>query len=504
MKLLELHNISKSYGLTQALKNVDLTVGTGEIMALMGANGAGKSTLVKILCGVQAPDGGTIQLAGRTIAPRSPAEARAAGIIAVHQSIAEVGVPTLPVADNLLLDAYCSGTSPLVVHRRRARAEAQRLADGVGLVVDLDRRLDELSLADRQLVAIARAIAWRPRVILFDEPTASLSADEAERLFRVIENLRAAGTAIVYISHKTADLRRLADRAVVLRDGRLHAEFARPIDFGQAIRSMIGHDLVRRERAAAGEARPPLFSIRGARLRRSPVSFDLDVAPGEILAVTGPVGAGKSSLAGAIFGLWPLEAGTMTLDGQPWRPRGPAHAIEQGVFHAGEDRWRTTFFPSTVPFAQIAGTISFPFLRSWSRAGLAPVAREDAAAEASIARFGIKARDGRAPLNALSGGNQQKVVLARWHAEPSRLLLLDEPFQGVDVGARDDIVRAIRASAGERATIVFVNDVEEALEVGDRIVTMDHHTLLPPDEPALVEAAGSPPPRTTSPDRHPS
>ncbi|WP_188910313.1 sugar ABC transporter ATP-binding protein [Aureimonas endophytica] len=488
--MLRLRGIAKAYGPTRALGGVDLDLHAGEILALMGANGAGKSTLVKILCGLVEPDAGTIEIDGRRLSISTPDGARAGGIVAVHQSIADVGVPNLTVAENLALDQLCSGRAPLVATRAVIRRLAGERAARIGLAVDLDARLADLSLAERQLVAIARALGDKPRVLLLDEPTASLSAAEAERLFAVLDGLRRDGVAIVYISHRTGDLRRLADRALVLRDGRVAGAFARPVDYDAALRLMVGHAVLQRRRAApVGAAAPVVLALKGVRLARSAEPFDLAVRRGEIVAVTGPVGAGKSSLAGALFGLWPFASGEAELDGAPWRPANPAHAIAGGVFLAGEDRWRTSFFPASVPFASIAGTIGFPFLKRWSPFGLVAERRERAAATAAIGAFGIKARSARDPLAALSGGNQQKVVLARWHAEPCRLLLLDEPFQGVDIGARDDIIAAIRQRAGTRATLVFVNDAEEALEVGDRIVAIEDGVLRP--DTAFPAAASS-------------
>ena len=485
--MLRLRTITKHYGPTRALAGVDLDVRPGEILALMGANGAGKSTLVKIISGVQPADGGTIVLDGAEVAFDGPAAAEAAGIVAVHQSIADVGVPTLSVADNLLIDLYCTGRSPLVLSGRAVRAEAAARAARVGLGVDLRARLETVSLADRQLIAIARALARKPKVMIFDEPTASLSKAEAERLFALIEALRDDGVAIIYISHKLPDLSRLASRVVVLRDGAVAAEFVPPIDHDAAVEAMIGRTVKRISRDAVARTGRAFFSLRGARLPRGDGPFDLEVERGEIVAVTGPLGAGKTTLAGAIFGIWPLVEGEITLDGARWTPVSPARSIRDGVFYAGEDRWRTSFFPSSVPFASIAGTIGFPFLPQWSSGGLLPAKKEAEVAARAIRNFGIKARDGRDPLTALSGGNQQKVVLARWHAEPARLLLLDEPFQGVDVGAREDIVAALRARSADRATVVFVSDYEEALEVGDRIVAMEAHRILP-DLPPSAEA----------------
>jgi simple sugar transport system ATP-binding protein len=321
-------------------------------------------------------------------------------------------------------------------------------------------------------------LAERPEVVIFDEPTASLSDTEAQRLFEIIERLRDEGTAILYISHRLADLERVADRAVVLRDGHVGAAFTRPIDFQAAIETMIGRDLKTGDSRTTPGAVKPALKLSQVRLRNDREPFDLEVGVGEVVAITGAVGAGKTTLAEAIFGLRPLAGGSMSFEGTVWQPARPADAIRASVFLAGEDRWRTSLFPASVPFASIAGTLSFPFLSRWFPLGRVDTRRENEVALEAIRRFGIKCSGPGDRLDTLSGGNQQKVVIARWHAHPARLLLLDEPFQGVDIGARDDIIRTIREEASTRATIVFVSDHEEALEVADRIVVMDRHTIV--------------------------
>ena len=475
---LVLAGISKRFASTIALDRVDLTVAAGEVVALMGANGAGKSTLVKILAGVHPFDSGRMELDGTSIRPATPQHAKALGIVTVHQAIADTGVPGLSVAENLLLDRFCAPGRALIGTRRSQWQAARDIAARIGLDLDLGERLDRLTIAEQQLIAIARALAGRPEVVIFDEPTASLSDTEAQRLFEVIERLRDEGTAILYISHRLADLERIADRTVVLRDGRVAAGFTRPIDFPSAIETMIGRDLKDTASRAAFSAVKPALSLSRVRLRDDRLPFDLEVGIGEVVAITGAVGAGKTTLAEAIFGVRPLVGGSMSFEGREWKPARPADAIHAGVYLAGEDRWRTSLFPANVPFASIAGTLSFPFLSRWFPFGRVDTRRENEAALEAIQRFGIKCSGPRDRLETLSGGNQQKVVIARWHAHPARLLLLDEPFQGVDIGARDDIIRAIREEASARATIVFVSDHEEALEVADRIVVMDRHTVV--------------------------
>lgn len=484
--ILTAHAITRRFGATVALSRLDFSIRAGEIVALMGANGAGKSTFVKILSGVSMPDEGTLALGGQPYAPASPQAAKRLGVATVHQGIADAVVPSLSVTDNLLLDALCDGHAHWWTPRAARRERARALAARVALEAELDAPLGSLPLAGQQRVVIARALVSRPRLLILDEPTASLSSSEAELLYALVEGLRTEGVAVLLVSHRLGDLRRLASRVSILRDGRIVGEQHAPVDFDAALEAMIGRPLPAAR--ALPHTRPagtqPALRLRGLRLAPGCDAFDLEVAQGEIVAIVGPVGAGKSRFAQVIFGALRAAAGQMELYGRPWAPRTPADAIRAGVFLAGEDRWRTSLFPDTVAFASIAGTISFPFLSRWRRGGALPHEREHAEARNAIEAFGIRCSGPDDRVSRLSGGNQQKVLLARWHAEPARLLLLDEPFQGVDAGARADIASTLRHRAAGRATLVFVSDLEEAHEVADRIVLFDRGALEHEDSTA--------------------
>lgn len=476
---LAVDDITKSFGSNRVLKGVDLTLRSGEIVAFMGANGAGKSTLVKIVGGVHRPDGGTIELDGRRFAPRSPSEALRSGVVIVHQSINDNVVLTTDVLENLMIDRLCGGGAVLF-RRKHMAGEGRAMMAAVGLDLPLDREVGDLSLADRQMVAIARAMAHDPKLLILDEPTSALSEAEAERLFAVVERLRERGVPILYISHRMGDIRRLADRIVTLRDGTITGDFAPgpdgALDHAGAVHAMLGRSLVEagHEEAAPGRAVMEC-SVLSTHAGDPPI--DLVLHEGEVTALVGLVGAGKTELAECLFGVRRPAAGTMRLDGAPYVPRSTGDAVRAGVHMTSEDRAGG----SIVPDFDITCNVNLPFLAAFSRLG--PLGLVDRRAEtrhaaSMIERLGIVAQGPADPIGSLSGGNQQKVVLARWLSKPARLIVLDEPFQGVDIAARRDIGTALRDTASDRATLVLCADLDEATEVADRLVVLHEGRIV--------------------------
>ncbi|MBV8475005.1 MAG: sugar ABC transporter ATP-binding protein [Hyphomicrobiales bacterium] len=475
---LSARGVAKRFGSTQALAHLDFDLAGGEIVGLMGANGAGKSTFVNILAGALHADSGELLLDGRAYRPEGPGGAIRSGVVAIHQATERAGASGLSVAEALLIDRFADGRSGFFVSPASIRRQAEQIAQASGFNLPLDADFGDIGPAERQLVAIARALAADARVLILDEPTASLSGDESERLFGVLEGLAARGLAILYISHRTQDLRRLAHRVVVLRGGRAVAAYQRPIDFSAALEAMIGRSLSGAHAAARVVEAEPRLVVAGLRLRRGAPPIDLSVRPGEVVAITGPLGAGKSRLLLSLFGVHPIVDGSVTLGGRRWAPRNPAEAIAAGVHMAGEDRRRTSFTPADWPGGTLSASIALPHLKRWFPSGFLNAAVERRHALDAIRRLDIRASGPDARLDTLSGGNQQKVVLARWQAAPPRLLLLDEPFQGVDVGARADIAAAVRAQS-DVATLIATSDPEEALEIADRIFVLDRDGLRP-------------------------
>ncbi|TAA52529.1 sugar ABC transporter ATP-binding protein [Shinella sp. JR1-6] len=466
--------VRKSFGPVTVLQGVDLDLKAGAVTVLMGANGAGKSTLVRILSGVYTRDDGVITLAGKPFEPATPAEAIRAGVVTVHQNINDGVVADLDVATNLTLDRLNGRGAKLFFNPRRVRREAAAVAARMGLAIDLAANINDLTLADRQMVAIARAMAHEPKVLILDEPTSSLSSAEADRLFDLVDRLKTRGVAILYISHRMSDIRRLADSILSLRDGRITGRFEGPeLDYEGAVDAMLGRK-VSAGAIAVREAGAPVFGVRGLKLSEQARPFDFELGDGEIVAVTGLVGVGKTALAETLFGARAPAAGEMTLDGRSYAPTSTGQAIARGVFLVAKDR----AISGIVPDFNIYENISLPFLRRLSAFGVASRRAEKAKARRQIDALGVVCRSERDEMQTLSGGNQQKVMVGRWLSEPSRLLILDEPFQGVDIAARRDIGEKLRASAAGRSTILFLTELDEAFEVADRILVMSEQTIV--------------------------
>lgn len=470
--LIRVRELSKLFGSNRALDRVSLDIYPAEVVALLGANGAGKSTLVKILAGSQSADGGAISIDAQSQHFSSPLSARRLGIVAVHQQINEGIAPGLSVAENLLLDELCRPDADFWLNRKRLLERAAQIAAGLGLTLPLEQPIELLGQAERQLVVLARVFALQPRLLILDEPTAALSDAEAQRLFGLIDTLRSRGVAILYISHRLSDLQRVADRAIVLRDGRLAGEFTSR-QLPEAVQAMLGQALAEHvyvPRVAGRE----VLKLSAMKVLPGSNTFDLSLHENEVVVLTGLLGAGKSEIAEVLFGLRTAAGGTLQLDGNDWLAGSPREAIRSGVFFAAEDRASQ----SLVADFSLRRTLTLPFLQRFTRGGFIRNRAEAAAVEAQVAALGIKTAGIDVPMAALSGGNQQKVVLGRWLLGDGRVLILDEPFQGVDVRARREIGQLLRDSAQGRATLVICADADEALEIADRILLVRDHAVV--------------------------
>ncbi|GAB2208292.1 sugar ABC transporter ATP-binding protein [Roseibium sp. ROS1] len=470
----KLSGLEKSFGRNHVLRGIDLELRAGQVTALMGANGAGKSTLVKVLCGYHFADAGEIELAGAPFKPLDAADAISKGVVTVHQSIDDGVIPDLDVATNLTLDLLTEPGADFFVNDRKLRRQARKVAESMGLTMDVRTRVADLEVADRQMIAIARAMARAPKLLILDEPTSSLSASEADRLFALIDRLRAEGVAILYISHRMSDIRRVADRIVSMRDGAISGLFeTEPLDYVGAVNAMLGHQMteVDIDPVAGGD---PILEVDGVRLHENGPQIDLTAREGEVVALTGLLGSGTTELAEVLFGLAKPAGGTLRLDGKAYTPKSAEDAVAKGVFMSPKDR----SVNAVVPDFDIANNMTLPFLGAFSRFSFLSERGQRRAADDMIGKIGIVCQGNGDGINTLSGGNQQKVMIGRWLLQASRVLLLDEPFQGVDIGARRDIGHYIRQTAKGRTTLVFVAEIDEALEIADRIVVMHEAAIV--------------------------
>jgi simple sugar transport system ATP-binding protein len=487
--VLAARGVGKRFGETTALSDVSLEVRAGEVLGLVGANGAGKSTLTKILSGTEAPTSGHVEVRGRRVRLQNAEQARAAGVETVHQDVDAALVPDATVAENLVLPALVTGALGRFPSRRRIRAEAERIAAGRLPGVDLDAMIEDLGVSDRQRVLIARGLASAPAVLVLDEPTAALSVDEQQALHATVRDLAAQGTAVVFITHHLGETVAVCDRVVALRDGAVAGEFLAPLVAARLAHAILGGletPALQGQEArsvAVGTGGHVVLEVAGAVTRPGGPRIDLAVRRGEVLGITGLLGAGKSELLEQLAGVRPIEAGAIALDGVPFRPRHPDDAIRAGVGFVPEDRARAAELPGWT----IADSLTLPDLRRYRRGPWLSRRAEDRAAADVIRALGVVCSGPRAAIESLSGGNRQKVVVGRWFAAGSRLLVLDEPFRGVDIGARADIARLVRG-ADAAATIVASSDPEEILEVADRVLVMADGGVVGEVDPRTVDA----------------
>ncbi|WEZ85939.1 sugar ABC transporter ATP-binding protein (plasmid) [Rhizobium sp. 32-5/1] len=467
--LLALENISKAYTGVVALSNVSMTVMPGEVLALIGENGAGKSTLMKILGGVIQPSSGYILIDEVRYDRFSVTESQSAGIAFVHQ---ELNVfDNLDVAANMFLGREKRAGFLRLLDVKAMGAAAEPLLRRVGATFRPETPVADLSLAERQLLEIAKALSIQARLIIMDEPTSSLTLSETKTLMTVIAGLKAEGIAVIYISHRLSEIEECADRVFVLRDGKAAGELAKgEINHDAMIRMMIGRDLNSLYAPPARAPGGPILSLRAVRTRAKPrARVEFDVHDGEILGVAGLVGAGRTELAEAIFGIDTILEGEVMLAGKPFLATSPRDAIKAGVYLVPEDRKRT----GLVLESPVCENICLADLGSVSSRGFVSKSLIKARAEEQRTKLGIRTTDVMRNAAELSGGNQQKVVLGKWLSMRPALIIFDEPTRGIDVASKVEIYRLMRALADAGVGVMMISsDMEEVIGVSDRIVVL--------------------------------
>jgi ABC-type sugar transport system ATPase subunit len=465
----EVRRIGRSFGPIVALSDVSLKVSAGEVHAVIGENGAGKSTLMNIICGNLKPSSGEILVDGEPVTFASPVQAQRAGISIAPQEI--LLAPHLSAAENVVLGRHSRRSG--VVDWRDSRRRAVEAISAIDPSIDSRRRVGSLTVAQQQLVQIARAISTGARVLIFDEPTAALTERESERLFTFIRGFRAGGGAVLYISHRLDEILALSDRITVLRDGRHVGELEpKATSKDEMIRAMAGRDVAGsnlRQEVPSRSSDEVVLSVEGLSRSREFEGVDFVLRKGEILAIGGLIGSGRTELARCIFGDTVPSAGRMDVFGRTARFRGPADAIRAGLVYLPEERKRDGIFP----MLSVAENIALPNLRKLM--GLSGIAWPSVcrATEGYIRSIPIKANSPRQPIGTLSGGNQQKAILARWLMSACKILILDEPTRGIDVNAKREIQLLLRRLAQAGLSIVYISsELQEIIDVSDRVMLM--------------------------------
>jgi len=468
---LRISGISKHFEAVRALNDVSFDFAAGEIHALVGENGAGKSTLVGVITGLIEPDSGFVELDGKRVLFRNPLEARASGVTAVFQD--PNLFPHLSVAENIFTGNY--PRSGALVDRKAMAREARAKLDDLGFDLDVDQLVAGLTVAEAQFVEIARAVDTDLKILILDEPTSALTPGEAEKLYAVARKLKSLGTTVIWISHRMEEIRVLADTITVLRDGgHVQTSPAAELDDDAMIRLMVGRSVVLNQVARTEPVGPPRLAVEHLSLPGVFDDISFEVAEGEIVGVAGLVGSGRSEIAQGIFGLSPRMTGVVRVGGEQVKPRSPAAMAEHGVVYLPEDRDAEGVISSL----SIAANISLPSTRRLSRFGFMQSRRERALASQQSQALRIKGHVQDA-VSSLSGGNRQKVALARWLATDPRVLLLDEPTHGIDVGTKAQVHDMMRNLARERrmAILMISSDLLEVIAVSDRVLVISRGRL---------------------------
>ncbi len=472
--LLQLKELAKSFSGVQALKPLSLELAAGTVLGLVGENGAGKSTLIKLLSGLHQPDAGQIIFSGKAVAFSSPRQSLDAGIATIQQELEYAA--HLTVAENMLLGESWPRTFYGGVNWRSLHADAQRRLRDFGIDLPTRCTMDQLTAAEKQEVCIAGALARDARLLILDEPTASLSEPEVKRLFGHLKRLREQGVALIYVSHRLDEIFAITDQIAVLRDGTLVATHqTADVTAGQLVEDMVGRSLEQvYPRTRDGNLGQTMLKLNS--LSRAGMFHDvtLEIRAGEIVGLAGLVGAGRSELARALYGLYPAERGSVELCGQAWKPSGPNVALQNGLVYIPEERKRQ----GVVLDHSLGMSLSIGFTDFFTRFGIVNRKQEQAEVLQALQKYDIRASGPQQAVGTLSGGNQQKALLARWLERDPQVIILDEPTRGVDVGAKAEIHAHIdRLAAAGKAVLFISSDLPEVLGMSDRVLVMNRGTI---------------------------
>ncbi|WP_183597282.1 sugar ABC transporter ATP-binding protein [Paenibacillus phyllosphaerae] len=470
--VMRMEEVNKSFSGVQVLHDMQIELYKGEVHALMGENGAGKSTLMKIMAGVHRPDSGTIRYKGQEVSWHNPMEARDRGISVIHQEISLS--PNLSIGENILMGTKLPKNRFGLVQWARIYDRAAHILQSIGSTLNPKAYVSTLSIAEQQMVEIARALSFHSEVLIMDEPTASLTDKEIEKLFAIIADLKQRGVAIVYISHRMDEIFRISDRFTVLRDGRwVDSGPVEETNPDHLVKLMVGREIKdlfqRTPSSQTAGTKTPVLELQNVSDKRTVKGVSLKLYPGEIVGLAGLVGAGRTELVRTIFGMSGLHGGEILMDGYPVQIVSPSDAIKHGIAHVPESRKEQGLFPNL----SVKENMLMAQLHAYRSGGKLQASRMNEEAEGYIRKLGVKTASKEQNVMGLSGGNQQKVVIARWLSIGPKVLLLDEPTRGVDIGAKTEIHKIISKLAEEGLAVLMISsELPEILGVSDRILVM--------------------------------
>ncbi|MCF6173920.1 MAG: sugar ABC transporter ATP-binding protein [Campylobacteraceae bacterium] len=476
--------ISKRFGATQALSDVSFEFYDSEIFSMVGANGAGKSTFIKILCGYYPDYDGQIYINDKLVKFKSPRDAYEAGIQVVHQSIEQGIVQNMSVAENLALEQIVSPEASFIYDEKKIEESATQIAKKMGIeYLDMKANIQDIKQSEKQMITIARALAKKPKLLILDEPTSSISDKEAEVLFETLYKLRNEGVSILYISHYLHEVKKISDRVGVIRDGKYGGLLHQPLVVSKIVQAMVGdietsipnsHDEQKNKNL--------IIELKDLLVEGSQTPINLKIYSSQIVGLIGLIGAGKTELAETLFGIRKPLGGEILLNNKSIDLQNIQEAIKNGIHMVPENRTVNAIIPEE----SIKDNIVLPFLDFFSKYGVLKASHEIKGANCMIKNMGIKCEDYLSDIGSLSGGNQQKVVVARWLLMKHNIVILDEPFQGVDIKSRKDINAYLRQNTKNNCVLMISSDIDELMDVCDKIVVLNQGKILGEAETSLI------------------
>ncbi len=482
--LIRVVNINKTFGATKALSDVSFEFYKSEIFSLVGANGAGKSTFIKILCGFYHDYEGEIYINDELVRFKSSRDAYEAGIQVVHQSIEQGIVQNMSVAENLALEHIVSPEASFVYNQNKIEKKAILIAKKMGIeYLDMKQNIQDIKQSEKQMITIARALATKPKLLILDEPTSSISDKEASVLFEALYKLRDEGVSILYISHYLHEIKKISNRVGVIRDGKYGGLLHKPLEVSSIVQAMVGDIETSLLSNYNRQDKKLILELKNLLVEGSNTPINMKLYEGEITGLTGLIGAGKTELAETLFGIRQVISGEIILNGKSIHIQNIHKAIKNGIHMVPENRAVNAILPET----SIKDNITLPFLDYFSKRGILKKEKEINYVKEMIKNMGIKCENYEASIGSLSGGNQQKVVVARWLMMKHNVVILDEPFQGVDIKSRKDINIYLKENIKNSSVLLISSDIDELMDVSDKIIVMNKGKVLLEEKTSQID-----------------